>query len=81
MTYDDLIDWLEDEDNYNWDDWTDFQELYEDIQRNWSGKAEFPMSLDKFVDMFEDEPYNFVSIGNYATEQRQESLINWLFGE
>jgi hypothetical protein len=76
LTYEDILDWLEDD--YDWEDWDDLEELYNDVSDNWH--RDFPMSLDKFVDLFDtDSPRSeFISVGADVTNRRLESLISWL---
>jgi len=76
MTYEDILDWLEDE--YDWDEWDDLEELYDNVSSNWH--RDFPMTLDKFVNLFDvEEPRSeFISVGADVTRNRLESLINWL---
>lgn len=81
MTYTDILDWLEDEYGYNWEEWTDLKELYDAVSNDWHRfeRNNFPLNLDNFVNEFEDDRH-FETIGQDVTPSRLEDLINNLFG-
>ena len=58
MTYEDLLDWFEDEYGYDYDDWEDYGELYENMEDTWNeferGNFSEILSFDNFINQFED---------------------------
>ena len=58
MTYEDLLDWFEDEYGYDFDDWEDYGELYENMEDTWNeferGNFSDILSFDNFINQFED---------------------------
>ena len=57
MTYEDLLDWFEEEYGYDYDDWEDYGELYESLQETWDnnerGNFSDILSFDNFINQFE----------------------------
>ena len=80
MTYDDVLDWLEDEYNMDFEKYTDISQLYEEAKWQWQTweRKTFPINFNNFVDQFEEEE-NFISIGQDVTNRRLEELISSLF--